>query len=703
MTAMTASDTASRPAWRMALAAMPRWTRYLTVAVVLAALPVLLEATTGIPAVWYRIGGYAAVYAMAVLSLNLLMGYAGQISLGHTAFMAIGAYGAGLVTTKAGLSFVVGFMVATAIGALAALLVGLPALRLRGLLLAITTLGFLVVVVQSILQLRIVASGAVGATLARPEFGPVSLQHNAHYLAFLLIALVAMWALDANVMSSRLGRAFLGIREDEQVAASYGVDVARTKLLAFVLSGAMAGFTGAAYGHLLGQVQSTDFRLDLSLAMVAWVIIGGLGSRVGVVASGVLFGVFPFVFERLLSGGNVGFFAIVVGLLTATLGVAWLRANGRTSLPALGVVAGASIAMAGLFVAGVDPTGAGVRDFALIIGSAAFLITVAVNPNGFAGSVRERRDDAAAKQAKAQLRAGGIDTDDPTLPSLPVPAARHGHIELGTPVLEVRDVTVRFGGLTAVDRVSLTVPAGEIVGLIGPNGAGKTTLFDAIGGFNRPQAGTVGLLGRDLTAMAAHERAVAGLGRTFQRTGLAMGLSVRDNLLLAKHSLLTYDTLSALQHAPAVARAEADIAVRADEIISALGFQQYADLPVKYLSGGQRRIVEIACTLATAPDVLMLDEPTAGMAPAAVENLAERLRELRDVHDRTILLIEHHVPLVLDVCDHVYVMDHGSVIAYGTPDEILRDPAVLEAYLGERAARQAGLMGNVPDTEEVMV
>ena len=136
------------------------------------------------------------------------------------------------------------------------------------------------------------------------------------------------------------------------------------------------------------------------------------------------------------------------------------------------------------------------------------------------------------------------------------------------------------------------------------------------------------------------------------------------------------------------------VGTRADEVIEALGFEAFRDLPVKHLSGGQRRIVEIACTLATAPDLLMLDEPTAGMAPAAVENLADRLRELRDDHGRTILLIEHHVPLVLDVCDRIVVLDQGRVIATGEPDAILSDANVLEAYLGERAARQAGLLSD---------
>lgn len=635
MTAVIERSGMLRPA-----AAVPRWLQYVGLAIVAAIVPLLLSATTSLGSAWYQNFAQGAVFAMAALSLNLLMGYAGQISLGQTAFMAVGAYAAGLVLASLNGSFLVGFMIAGLVGAGFAFLVGLPALRLRGLLLAVTTLAFLIATLESLLKFEFLKSGSVGAILPRPIIGPFNLTSDAAYLSFALVLLIGFWAIDANITSSRLGRAFMGLREDEQVAASYGIDVARTKLLAFVMSGAMAGVAGAALGHLNLGAQPDLFNLQRSLSIVAWVVIGGLGVRYGVVIAAAMFGVFPAVFEALLGDRLEG-------------------------------------------------------DISLVIGAALFLLTVAINPNGFVGNLKEKRDAKAAKDVRATLAAGGLEAEDEILPSLPVPASRHGDLEPGSVMLDVRDVTVRFGGLTAVNDVSIQVRAGEIVGLIGPNGAGKTTLFDAIGGYNSPQSGEFDLRGQALADLASHDRALAGLGRTFQRLGLAMGLTVRENLLVAQHSLIDYDTLQALGHSRTVKSAEAVIEKRAADVIVALGFERYADLPVKYLSGGQRRIVEIACTLVTAPDLLMLDEPTAGMAPAAVENLAERLRELRDEHGRTILIIEHHVPLVLDVCDRIYVLDHGVVIAEGSPDEILRDPEVLSAYLGDRAAEQAGLKDKV--------
>ena len=255
-----------------------------------------------------------------------------------------------------------------------------------------------------------------------------------------------------------------------------------------------------------------------------------------------------------------------------------------------------------------------------------------------------------------------------------------------TQALAVQEVVVRFGGLTAVDRVSLSAEAGRITGLIGPNGAGKSTLFNAISGFVRPERGRVLLGDRDLTDLPPHRRAALGLGRTFQHIGLIKDLEVRENLVLAQHHLARYGGLTALAHLPAVGRSEREMAQRATEALHALGFERYAHFRLDQLSHGQQRIVELAAALLTAPEVLLLDEPSAGMSPAAAEALAERLLQVRDELGQTILLIEHHLPLVMATCSTVHVMDAGGLLASGTPDEIRSDPAVVAAYLGSRPA-----------------
>jgi branched-chain amino acid transport system permease protein len=569
-----------------------------------------------------------ATVAVMAISLNLLMGYAGQISLGHAALVAGGAYTSGILTGRYGSSFLVGAVAAAAAGAAIAFLVGLPALRLRGLYLAITTLGLLVVMQESVLQIPWLSRGSAGVELPRPVAGDFVFQRNADYLALVLVLGVLVWLVDANVVRTRLGRAFHGIRNDEQVAQAFGVDVARYKLLAFVLSGAIAGLAGALDGHLFRFVDSRTYDLNDSLLLVAIVVIGGLGSRVGAVVAGLSFGVMPEIL-RALEGWD------------------------------------------------------------LIVGAALLVVAMARHPGGIAGIIRETREARAVKRARA-----GLDDDEergvPPVPVLPRPASLGGGAAVlgtsavapGEPLLEVAGVSVRFGGLLAVDGAGLVVPRGRIVGLIGPNGAGKTTLFNAVSGFVRPQAGSIRFAGVELLDQPPHRRSALGIGRTFQLVGLARDLSVRDNLLLAQHPLGGYGTLSALAYLPRAARAEAALRARADEAIAAIGFEAFAETPVRYLSGGQQRIVEMACALVTGPEMLMLDEPSAGMAPAVVESLAARLRDLRDELGRTVLLIEHHVPLVLDVCDEVYVLHAGRVLASGTPGEVVRHAGVVDAYLG---------------------
>jgi branched-chain amino acid transport system ATP-binding protein len=320
----------------------------------------------------------------------------------------------------------------------------------------------------------------------------------------------------------------------------------------------------------------------------------------------------------------------------------------------------------------------GLHGWSYIIGAVGLMATVAQHPAGLADLVNHRRRPPSEDD--------DVDDDDvmPALPRLPAPSRSIGAeaTVAGAPILEVRGVSVRFGGLQAVDDVHLAVPTGKIVGLIGPNGAGKSTLFNAVSGLVRIQQGEILFRGREIQGLRTDERARLGIARSFQQVGLAKDLSVRENFLLAQHQLAPYSDAAALLMLPRVGRAEAEFRDRTEQAIEALGFQAMADMPVRHLSGGQQRIVEIACLLVTAPELVMLDEPSAGMAPAAAESLATRLRDLRDSLDRTVLLIEHNVPLVLDTCDYVYVLDAGKLIAAGAPGEIAANQRVIDAYFG---------------------
>ncbi|HZN15554.1 MAG TPA: branched-chain amino acid ABC transporter ATP-binding protein/permease, partial [Acidimicrobiales bacterium] len=551
---------------------------------------------------------------IAALSLNLLLGYAGQLSLGHAALLGAGAFGASVVVDRWSAPMFLGWIAAAVVGGAVALIIGVPALRLRGIYLALVTMVFGLTMQASVLRWQVFTRGSAGAALPRRLIGDHILTNTSVYLAMTLVVLVLVWLVDRNVLRTKIGRAFRMIREDETVAQAFAIDVTRYKLLAFVLAGAIAGLAGALYGHSIGLVNSDVFSLQVSLRIVLFVMIGGIGTRWGAVAAAILLSL-------------------------------------NTKLPE------------------------SLRGYDLIIAALIVLYNVVRFPGGLAGLVAHWRGAATTATV----------ADDDEEVAIPHFVVDHDETTIATdePLLVVEEVTVQFGGLRAVDSVSLSVRAGTIVGIIGPNGAGKSTFFNAISGFAPTSSGRVFIDGRAVHELPPHARAAAGLARTFQNVGLAKDLSVRDNILLAQHRAATYNGGAALLYTRAANEIEQRLGDAADAIVGGLGFAARAATPVRELSGGQQRLVELGAVLATGPRLLMLDEPTAGLSPGAAENLADRLRELRDDHGQTILLIEHNVPLVLDLCDYVYVLNAGALLAEGPPRQLARKPEVLSAYLGE--------------------
>ena len=553
----------------------------------------------------------AVATGLMALSLNLLLGYAGQISLGHAGLIGAGAFISGTVTSRWGLPMPLGIVLAGVAAAGVALVIGVPALRLKGLYLAIATAVFGLTMQYSVFRSSAISGGSGGIALPRLIHGDTFLTDNVQYLVLCLVVLIAVWAVDVNITQTRVGRAFRTIRENEAVAQAFGIDVVRYKLLAFVVSGAMAGVAGALFGHAIGFVNNDTFSLNLSLQIVIIVIVGGIGSRVAVMLAAVAFVVLP------------------------------------------------------LYIGGL-------QGWEYVIGAVVLMLTVSRHPGGIAELLARRRFAAPA------------DDDEPSFPTFPAPLARGGVLRAakGADVLEVEDLTVRFGGLTAVDAANLHVPPGTVVGLIGPNGAGKTTLFNAVSGLVRPAAGTVRFRGREIQGLGVDARARLGIARSFQQVGLVKDLSVRENFLVAQHQLARYSDAEALLMLRRAARTEATFRQRADDALAHLDLADLGDMPVRTLSGGQQRLVEIACLLMTAPELVLLDEPSAGLSPAATEQLAQRVGELRDVHGRTVLLIEHNIPVVLETCDLVYVLDAGRIIAQGPPTAVVRNTAVIDAYFG---------------------
>ena len=259
-----------------------------------------------------------------------------------------------------------------------------------------------------------------------------------------------------------------------------------------------------------------------------------------------------------------------------------------------------------------------------------------------------------------------------------------------TAVLQVKDMGIRFGGLVALEHVNVEVPEWEIVGLIGPNGAGKTTLFNCVTGLYQPNSGTVTHRGVDVSLLPTHRRIARGMGRTFQNIGLVRGLTVLENCMVAQHSRIGYGAVAGISGAIRSFSEEHRLRKNAMEVLDFFDLTHLANSQLDGLPYGTLKLIEIATVLATDPDILLLDEPSSGMGPDEAHALGERLLELRKMLNLTMLMIEHHVPLVVGICDFVYVLNFGKILTEGKPAEVQNHPEVIAAYLGGEVPRSNG-------------
>ncbi len=583
---------------------------------------------------------YATVVGFAVcgLSVTVITGWAGQLSLSQMTFAGLGAlfaatlvrgveldvgYGSArlLDVSWGGLPFLAGVLLAPLFTAAVAVVIGLGALRVRGLMLAVSTFAFALAAEQYLYRRPFFTGGTTGGVpFARGTVLGIDLATQRRYYWFCLAGLVVAAAFVGHLRSSGVGRSIIAARDNAASASAYTIEPARTKLLAFALAGALAGFGGALLGGAFRSVRTSEplFLVGDSLQLVAMVVIGGIGSVAGPVLGAIWVKGLPAFWPD----------NDLVPLLTSSIGLLILLLY---------------------FPGGLVQIGHRLRGG---------LITWALARHGGATS------GARSGSATVHVR----------------PAGREGR-EVPAVVLAARGVTVRFGGNLAVAGVDLTIARDEIVGLIGNNGAGKSTFMNAVGGYV-PSTGDVELLGAHLDGESPARRAARGLGRTFQAATLFPELTLRETLMVALEARGRTPLLATALHLPSTRRLERRRRVEADEIIDYLGLGPYADAYVSDLSTGTRRIVEVAGLLAIGARVLCLDEPTAGLAQRETEAFAPLLKAVRAELGASMLVIEHDMPLIMSISDRVYCLEAGSVIAEGSPDEVRHDPAVIASYLG---------------------
>ncbi|MEA3020526.1 MAG: hypothetical protein QOI47_2050 [Actinomycetota bacterium] len=568
-----------------------------------------------------------AAFSLIGLSFGIVTGLGGQLSLGQFALAGVGATASYVVADHTG-NLILGLLAAGLAAGAASVVLGLPALRVRGLMLAVITLSFALAAPRSLLSQRWALGN--GVSPGRPKLGGFVLDQNRTYYFWALGVLVIGFWLSANVWRGGLGLRLRAVRDNEDGARAFSVSPTAVKLQGFVVAGVLAGFAGAVYGHLLSRISAESFDVPTSINVVALTVVGGIGLLAGPLIGALYIIALP----RFVPLDSAGLAATSFGWLMLIVyfpgGIAQLIAGPRRRLIHL-------LARR----AGVDPSD---------------VETIQELPaDSFAGATAlgERRDPGRAAEGQ---------------------------------VLRASDLSKSYGGIIAVDNISLEVAHGEILGLIGPNGAGKTTLFEILSGFVVPDTGDISFCGNDVTNLSPSSRARQGLIRSFQDAALFPTLTVLESVMLA------FERTSPTSFLPTVIGLHANERwklAQARELVSFMGLDRYRDRQIRELSTGTRRITELACIVGLDPTLVLLDEPSSGIAQRESEALGIVLRQLKDHLGCTLLVIEHDVPLLMGLSSRVMAMDAGRVIALGTPQEVQNHPAVVESYLGTDLAASA--------------
>jgi branched-chain amino acid transport system permease protein len=561
----------------------------------------------------YHLFVLICIFGALSTAWNIVGGYAGQLSLGHSVFYGIGSYAAALLLARFGLTPWLGMLAGAACSALVALAISYPTLRLRGPYFALVTIAVLEVVKLLVVNRSEWTGGATG--LSVPLNIGLKWMIFREKWAYLLIAfamlLASLWVAWA-IRQSRLGFYLVAVREREDAARAVGIDTTRVKLIAAVISAVLASMIGSFHAMYLTFIEPTAaFSLELSIQIAMFALIGGLGSIAGPLAGTVL--VLPI----------------------AELARGWL----------------------GTF-------GSGMHGF---IYGVILVVVVLTMPNGIVGQFGARISAWIDRLPRLGRAPSGRIAAPPARASVPAP---------GAPILKAENLHKRFGGLKATNDVSLTLHEGEILGVIGPNGAGKTTVFNQLSGFLKPDSGAVKLrsaAGEWLAPHSASAFAHAGVGRTFQIAQPFSGLSVLENIMLG-----------AFMHTRDRAQAEAvarDVAQQT-ELLPQLHME------ARSLTVGGMKRLEVARALATRPRVLLLDEVMAGLNPADVERAIQMVRRIR-ASGVSVLMIEHLMQATMALSDRVLVINVGSVLTEGKPEDVVNNPDVIEAYLGKEYRRVA--------------
>jgi branched-chain amino acid transport system permease protein len=576
------------------------------------------------------------LYALLALSLNVLLGYAGQVSVAHVAFAAMGGYAMGYTVMKHEWNFMLGILVGMAVALIGGFLLALPAMRLSVEYLILLTLAASSVIIGFLITVDSLGGsyGLIG--IPKPDLFGFHFRRPADFLLLLIPSVVVMYLICWRIGESPYGRVLKALREDPIATQSLGKNVFRYKLVVFGITASLAGYAGGLYSSWIALATPNVFGFAFSLTIFAIVILGGMANLTGsVVAS------FIVLLDPLLRNWvkmDAADAALVQLILYGVLLVVFMR---------------------------LRPQG--------------------ILPEGFSlwRKIARRRQPIGRIEMPASE--GWVPSTEAKISESDTEAARERRWHDAEPVLVARGITKRFGGITAAEDLDFELRKGTITALVGPNGAGKTTVFNLITGFIKPDRGSVELRGRELVGRNPDAIARLGMARSFQDVKMFQRLTCLQNVSLG------------VQHQPGEKlpalfigggkprRGEAQTREKAMEWLSFVGMREFADVPTGALSYGQTKLISLARVLATEAEVLLLDEPASGIDTRWVDTMLDLIETVRE-QGRTVCIVEHNLHVVGRLADHIYFMELGRITAEGTMEELTSVDRLAEAYFGTAAA-----------------
>ena len=606
------------------------------------------------------------IYIILLFGLDIVVGYIGQVSLGHAALFGIGAYTAGVLYLQLDLPFWLTLPASIFVSAIFGGILALPALKVIGPYLAMVTLAFGTIVQILINEMSFITAGPVGIKIPKPTLNGIPMNEMEYFWvvgAFMIISLIVV----DRFLKSQMGRAFEALRDSPIACDCMGVSVYRFKVIAFIISAGFAGLAGCLYAYSEQYVSPNTYNNELAVLFLLAIIMGGRKSRLGAVIGAAIIVLLPKLLDDITLFRYVA--SIIASLMVVGGGLALIKqltTPKRLAIPLLGTL---SLAIFSFWLDSIS-------DWRLSIFGIMILLVVYYLQNGIVGFAKSFY---AALVGKTRTSPGELIIIDEDSKVDFISAVSNE--ASGEDLLHVKEILMQFGGLKALNNVDITVKRQTIHGLIGPNGSGKSTMMNVLTGIYSPTAGGVTYAGNNIVGKTSSEIALAGIARTFQNVQLFSEMTALQNILVGLHHTFNSNLLDIALHLPRYLKEEKAARNRAMGLLKFVGLEKLANEEARNLPYGKQRLLEIARALALDPKLLLLDEPAAGLTAPDITELLQIIRKIRD-HGITFILIEHHMDVVMSVCDIVSVLDFGQKIAEGKPAEIQSNEKVIHAYLG---------------------